>query len=495
MAFAAPLLHAQSVDPYLETNDPYKDTLEADTIPHPLFYLGLRGGVNFSDMSYTRQQMSLYDHTRKMRGMVGIFAHIPLGQSDFSLRPELTLIGRGVALSWFDIDYRLSPTYFDVRLPLTYNFVFGSGKVSPYLMAAPTLNFAVGGEAKYSDYQYNVNGTKPDGKPGPVAVDITKADIASYDIGLLLGAGVDFNVQALGLPCIFSLEAGYHFGFRNTFADRENLDVTSIAQADRSIIANPFFGAELWREKRKNNGIEVAMRIAIPIMSSPKKKHDDDIDRFINDTAPALDDDFIFRAPLADVPDFPAQAAPAMPPAPAMPSTPDTVFVPDTIYVNGQEYVRKECYSFAEMAAFITLGIDISDKRICMFGINFDFDKDKLRPESEPPLTELAMMMRTYPNMKIDVYGHTDSIGREEYNQDLSERRANTVAKFLQSFDIHPSRIRTFGFGESIPLESNSTPEGRFRNRRVEFELISVGNKAMGNVGYKGEDETRKANK
>jgi len=74
----------------------------------------------------------------------------------------------------------------------------------------------------------------------------------------------------------------------------------------------------------------------------------------------------------------------------------------------------------------------------------------------------------------IEVAGHTDSTGTDEYNQRLSERRAASVARFLESQGVMNQRIITVGMGESRPVADNSTPEGRQANRRVELTLVPI---------------------
>ena len=75
------------------------------------------------------------------------------------------------------------------------------------------------------------------------------------------------------------------------------------------------------------------------------------------------------------------------------------------------------------------------------------------------------------PNSLIDVYGHTDSTGSDQYNQTLSENRARTVANYLTMQGVSAARIRSQGFGETLPIADNATEEGRRRNRRVEITV------------------------
>jgi outer membrane protein OmpA-like peptidoglycan-associated protein len=111
-----------------------------------------------------------------------------------------------------------------------------------------------------------------------------------------------------------------------------------------------------------------------------------------------------------------------------------------------------------------------TEKRAVTYGIYFDFNKDTLKPESQPVLNEIAQAMTHNPDWKLTVEGHTDNIGGDPYNLELSNRRAAAVKQALVSqFDIAADRLLTGGFGASRPIETNDTLEGRARNRRVEL--------------------------
>ncbi len=110
--------------------------------------------------------------------------------------------------------------------------------------------------------------------------------------------------------------------------------------------------------------------------------------------------------------------------------------------------------------------------RVTINNIFFDFDKATLRNESYPELNRLLEFMNNYPNMRINILGHTDNIGAEAYNQQLSERRAEAVARFLRVNGINTDRLIVEGKGESAPVATNETEQGRQQNRRVEFEII-----------------------
>ena len=109
--------------------------------------------------------------------------------------------------------------------------------------------------------------------------------------------------------------------------------------------------------------------------------------------------------------------------------------------------------------------------RVTINNIFFDFDKATLRNESYPELNRLLEFMNNYPNVRIHIQGHTDSVGAEDYNQQLSKRRADAVARFLRVNGVNTDRLIVEGKGESTPIANNDTPEGRQQNRRVEFEI------------------------
>jgi outer membrane protein OmpA-like peptidoglycan-associated protein len=104
-------------------------------------------------------------------------------------------------------------------------------------------------------------------------------------------------------------------------------------------------------------------------------------------------------------------------------------------------------------------------------GILFDVDSSMLRPEAQDNLKKLARILQKYEDTEILIEGHTDATGAEEYNQELSERRAGSVNNFLIGLGVHKIRLTTVGYGEMQPVDSNETPEGRQANRRVEVAI------------------------
>lgn len=106
-------------------------------------------------------------------------------------------------------------------------------------------------------------------------------------------------------------------------------------------------------------------------------------------------------------------------------------------------------------------------------GILFDFDSDDLRAVAQNNLRNFAESLQDYDNTDILIVGHTDSRGSDSYNYELSQRRAEAAASYLQAMGISRSRITTVGRGETEPVASNDTDYGRQENRRVEIAIYA----------------------
>ncbi len=106
-------------------------------------------------------------------------------------------------------------------------------------------------------------------------------------------------------------------------------------------------------------------------------------------------------------------------------------------------------------------------------GILFDFDSYALRQEARERLTDLAASLNEYHDSEVLIVGHTDSSGADEYNQTLSENRANAAGSFLIRAGVVPSRVKTMGLGETEPVAPNDTEDGMQQNRRVEVAIFA----------------------
>jgi outer membrane protein OmpA-like peptidoglycan-associated protein len=116
----------------------------------------------------------------------------------------------------------------------------------------------------------------------------------------------------------------------------------------------------------------------------------------------------------------------------------------------------------------------MQDGKIIASGIRFDTGKATLKPESMGVINEIVKLMNKYPEIKFSVEGHTDSDGNDTSNMKLSEERAMTVANTMVKLGISEERLSTKGFGETTPMDTNDTPEGKANNRRVEFVKIEI---------------------
>jgi outer membrane protein OmpA-like peptidoglycan-associated protein len=109
---------------------------------------------------------------------------------------------------------------------------------------------------------------------------------------------------------------------------------------------------------------------------------------------------------------------------------------------------------------------------VTTYGILFDVDSHKLRPESTPTLQAMAEMLEGHPELRLEIVGHTDATGEDEHNLDLSKRRAAAVVAWLRGEGIDDGRLMAAGKGETAPVGDNATPEGRQQNRRVVIRRV-----------------------
>lgn len=108
--------------------------------------------------------------------------------------------------------------------------------------------------------------------------------------------------------------------------------------------------------------------------------------------------------------------------------------------------------------------------RVALYGLYFDTDKADLKPESAPSLAEIAKLLKSQPELKVFIVGHTDNVGVFDYNMTLSQRRAKSVVdQLVQSYGISPDRLKPAGAGMIAPVASNDDDAGRAKNRRVEI--------------------------
>jgi OOP family OmpA-OmpF porin len=330
--------------------------------------------------------------------------------SYFAIRPEIDFIGRGTSLKFEDISYKMDARYVDLRLPLIVSFAPHSA-VNPYLFVAPEICIARKGEITYKSNQ-----------TGKITTDLAEGNIRPYDVGVIGGLGLEIPIRIDNFRFSIAAEAGYNLGLLDTFSDDE-LD-------GDAIVLNPSPYTYTPESSRNNRGIEGAVTISFPLSNF----------RLIPKPAPK-------------------------------PVVVETAPEPEPKEI---EYEIKDCYSFEEMYSFVKQGFDVSDKRICVFDMKFQFGSAKLLRSSEQYLDNVVGMMKAYPRMKITINGHTDNIGSEETNQALSEKRAQSVYNYLVKHGIDGERMSCHGYGLRYPIDTNDTDAGRARNRRVEIEVTRI---------------------
>ena len=203
----------------------------------------------------------------------------------------------------------------------------------------------------------------------------------------------------------------------------------------------------------------------------------DSVGAFLNDDIPRDDGEDWFGDVLASVgviiplgPEPMAAVAPA--PAPVAPNCADSDDDGDGVNNCDDKCPGSQAgQTIGPDGCPVPVSIDLK-------GVNFDFDKSTLRPDAVAILNEAAEILKRYPELKVEVAGHTDAIGSDAYNQALSERRASAVYDYLTSNGVDASRMTgPTGYGESRPIAPNANedgsdnPEGRARNRRTELNV------------------------
>jgi outer membrane protein OmpA-like peptidoglycan-associated protein len=116
---------------------------------------------------------------------------------------------------------------------------------------------------------------------------------------------------------------------------------------------------------------------------------------------------------------------------------------------------------------------EFSDLAGILEGINFDTNKDIIKRDSKPILDRAVEVLQEYPQVRIEISGHTDSAGSYEHNVDLSQRRAESVKNYLIEAGVDGARIETRGAGPNEPIATNDTKDGRAQNRRIEVKILT----------------------
>jgi len=370
--------------------------------------LGVSTGLNFSDMIYSDPSLAAYQSTLLPRGAIGAFALIDLTKH-ISIRPEIMYIGKGQQIDDFGIYYEFRSNYFEWRLPIKLNFTKPQAKVRPYLMFAPSIGFATGGSIYLDDGAYIWQ------------TDITDASISTAEISTLLGAGLTVPFKLGGFSLVAGAEASLNIGLSDTYSPYETDGSSHGLNMDYNPIA----------DTRTNMGISMIASLGIPLSNFKKS----------------------------------TKPEPKPVPKPIEQKQVKTEPKPEP---------EKSCYTVEEINQLIDAGKKVNNKVICMNNLNlkFEFNKSTLDKDSKTYLDNVVKLLNKVSSMKMKISGHTDNMGTDEYNMDLSKKRAAAVYDYLTSRGISSSRLSYEYYGATKPLFNNDSEEHRAQNRRVEFEII-----------------------
>ena len=405
------------------------------------WYFGLGGGYHSTHMRFSDIDEDVFPDNKNMgSGVFSVFVQGEFGrEGNFAVRPQLSFLTRGGKLTGIysntldyelegidDIYYRLRSRYIDIRVPLIYQFGKQSSTVRPYLFVAPVLGFATAGNIMLIEED-------ADGTVGGYKTDISDANMASTYFAGQVGAGVKFAIPVAGDRCWLGIEASYEFGLTDTYGSKEK-------DSQANDLAQLFNRNYKIDGSRKFGGFEVQAVLSVPFSIFSKKGQPA--------PEPALTDQ---EAVMLEHEGQPVVAAPAPEPQPA----------------------EKPCYTLDEIIDLMAKNESIEGKTICAVdAITFDFSKSTIKPESYAYLDKLATTL-IRSNRRIEVKGHTDNVGSEDFNMNLSRERAEAVVQYLVKKGVDRNKLTYSYYGMSRPLTTNDTEEGRAMNRRVEFTILN----------------------
>lgn len=225
-----------------------------DTIPawnsKDRWTLGLRGGVSLGMMRYSDERYNVYERGVVPGMALGIWSEYSIIKG-LSIRPEIDFVGRGSQLSWNDIRYTLSATYFDVRVPIMYTFL-RQYRVQPYLLVAPDFGTVLGGSLHYKEASVDIRR------------DLSKGTIAPCDFSLYFGVGLKGFVRiGEDMDLLLGGEFGYNLGLLNTFSSFESNGTANPVNGEYNDVHG----------KRHNGNFEIALLVGFPLRNiKPQNK-------------------------------------------------------------------------------------------------------------------------------------------------------------------------------------------------------------------------------
>lgn len=378
-------------------------------------HIGLIGGYHSTSASYSNLNSRIFNSPKGQGSLAGgVFAEFELGENRaFSIRPELMFLSRSFKIE--DISYLRGTGIGELDYKLN----------AQYTDIRIPLIYNIGSPNNIRPYFYisPVLGLVRGGKitaednVDDYSVDVSDANMASIYFAGQIGAGVKIPINVGNSNMHLGIEANYELGFTDTYADKEK---------EGRAYSQLFFPVYHIDGTRKFTGIEVMATLSVPLSifkSSPRT--------------------VVHQAPVLEQPAYRPTA----------------------------RVKEKPCYTLEEIVDMVKRGERVSGKTICAVEqINFEYDKSTISRNSYSYLDKIATFMIN-TNNKVEIKGHTDNRGTEDYNMNLSKQRAEAVYNYLLKKGVDRNKLSYSYYGLTQPVASNDTEEGRKQNRRVEFEI------------------------
>lgn len=407
------------------------------------WYFGIAEGLHVNYMDFSDIDDNMFPDDGPLRSNAfSIFLMAEFGkQKQFGIRPQVTWLSRGGKLTdiapemraaaneeyfqtygeeggYDDIVYRLKSRYVDIRVPLIYNFCKADAWCRPYVMVAPVLGISTGGHISLQE-----NFT--DGSYMGVSTELSEANFAKTYFAGQVGLGVKFAIPVADTRCYLGVEAAYEYGFTDTYGDKEK-------DGEAIDLAGGAFAPVNYDIKgdRKFSGFEVSAVLSVPFDVFKKRRP----------VQPVVVERIVER--VVEAP-------------------------------KEEPKEEKPCYTLEEINILMAQNESIEGKTICAIdAVTFDYAKSTIRSESYEYLDKLAATI-TRANLRVEVKGHTDNMGGDDFNLNLSRERAEAVMNYLVSKGVNRNKLTYSYYGKTRPLTTNDTEEGRATNRRVEFTILT----------------------
>ncbi len=369
-------------------------------------------GVNTSGFLYSDTEIKKFDSKVAIHLFWGLGVRYQLKKSIY-FEPHFLFIKKGGKIE-DGFTYELNSKNLDIRLPLTFD-VAAIKANRLFLKAGPYVGFTRSGSIQYNDYN----------------VELNKGNHKWVDLGIYAGLGIRREILN---DVHLAFEAGYGLGLTDTYSKDE---ISGVSEPLNAMVYEI-------NGKRKNKGFAFAFSLHIPISGFKDilKKKEIVVKDPVEKEKVTEDEEVTEKVEDKN----------------------EDIFEP--------EPKLKDCYTINEIEDFLGKNESIKGKKICTININFETNKSKITKNSHNYLNLIVMMLESNPDMNMTINGHTDDIGEDDYNLTLSEKRAEAVKKYIVSKGINENRIAIKGYGESMPVDSNKSENGRRNNRRVEFEII-----------------------